>query len=465
VSAALVWVMLPLASAVGLWFLRRREGLVVLVATAICLLLAGLAWLMPIGKALRLGPLLMEIRPVLEIAGRRLVLLDTDRPLLLFFYAIGAFWFAGTQQASGHRLLAPYGLGIIALLVAALAVEPFLYASLLIEMAVLLSIPMLVPPGEERISRGVLRYLIFQTLAMPFLMLAGWALAGVESNPADTNLVTLAVVFLGLGFAFWLAVFPFYTWVPLLSGQARPYVVGFLYLVLPTSVLLLGVDIINAYGWLRNTPQLYLVLRLAGALMVVTAGVWAAFQQDAGRLLGYAVIVETGFSLLALSLNTHLGTEIFTMLFLPRVLALGLWSLSVSVFLNDGHSLQYHSLQRIAEKFPFASAGLSASLLTLAGLPLLAAFPVRQVLLQEVAVLSPLTALWVLGGSMGLLFSAFRLLSVITGGYFGPRPRGETRSQIFLISSGVIALLLVGLMPRLFLPLLTNLLSAFTRMP
>ncbi|HMN61431.1 MAG TPA: hypothetical protein PJ988_13750, partial [Anaerolinea sp.] len=93
-SAALVWVLLPLVSAVGLWFLRRREGLVVLIATVICLLLAGLAWLMPIGKALRLGPLLLEIRPALEIAGRRLVLVDADRPLLLFFYAIGAFWFA-----------------------------------------------------------------------------------------------------------------------------------------------------------------------------------------------------------------------------------------------------------------------------------------------------------------------------------------------------------------------------------
>jgi formate hydrogenlyase subunit 3/multisubunit Na+/H+ antiporter MnhD subunit len=241
--------------------------------------------------------------------------------------------------------------------------------------------------------------------------------------------------------------------------------VGFLYLLLPTAVLLLGVDFINAYGWLRNAPQLYLVLRLAGALMVVTAGLWAAFQQDVGRMLGYAVIVETGFSLLALSLNTHLGTEIFTMLFLPRVIALGLWSLSVSVFLNNGHTLQYASLERIAEKFPFASAGLAAAQLTMAGLPLLAAFPIRQVLLQEIAVLSPLTALWVLGGSLGLLFSGFRLLSVITGGYFGPRPRGENRTQIFLISLGVIGLLLVGLLPRLFLPVLTNLLSAFTRMP
>ena len=34
-----------------------------------------------------------------------------------------------------------------------------------------------------------------------------------------------------------------------------------------------------------------------------------------------------------------------------------------------------------------------------------------------------------LGGSIGLLFSGFRLLSVITGGYFGPRPRGARRRQ------------------------------------
>ena len=211
----------------------------------------------------------------------------------------------------------------------------------------------------------------------------------------------------------------------MLAADVRPYVVGFLYLILPTAILLLGVNLINTYGWLRNTPQLYLVLRLAGALMIVTAGVWAAFQQDVGRLMGYVVIIETGFSLLALSLNTHLGTEIFTMMFLPRVIALGLWSLSVSVILNDGHTLQYQSLERIAEKLPFASAGLAAALLTMAGLPLLAAFPIRQVLLQEIAVQSPLTALWVLGGSMGLLFSGFRRAGGDHRRIFRPAPTGR----------------------------------------
>jgi NADH-quinone oxidoreductase subunit N len=464
VSAALLWIVFPLAVAPLLWLVRRRTGLMVMLATGLCLALAGLAWAIPIGKALRLGPLLVELEPALSIAGRRLIIGDADRPLLIFFYAIGAFWFAGNSAAGGHRLLAPFGLGIITLLVAALAVEPILYSALLIEMAVLLAIPILAPPGEKPSGRGLLRYVIFQTLAMPFILLAGWALAGVEANPADSNLVGLSGMFLGLGFAFWLAVFPFYTWAPMLSAETDPYPVGFLFLLLPTAVLLLGLDFINAYGWLRNSPQLYLVLRLAGALMVVTAGVWAAFQRDLGRLFGYAVIVETGFSLLALSLNSDLGAEMFTMLFLPRVIALGLWSLSASVFLRRRRNLSFQNMQDVAEELPAAAAGASVAFLSLAGLPLLATFPIRIVMLQEIAVQSPLTAVWVLMGMVGLLFSGFRLLSVLTGGFFRVRHFGETRIQIVLIASGMLALLLVGLFPRLFLPILANLLQSFARL-
>jgi formate hydrogenlyase subunit 3/multisubunit Na+/H+ antiporter MnhD subunit len=321
-----------------------------------------------------------------------------------------------------------------------------------------------VPPGST-VSQGVLRYLLFQTLAMPFVILAGWALVGVDANPSDANLVILASIFLGLGFAFWLAVFPFYTWLPLLSGQAHPYAVGFLYLMLPTANLLLGLDFMNAYGWLRNSPQLYLVLRLSGTLMVGTAGMLAAFQRDLGRLFGYAVIVETGFSLLAVSLDNRLGQEIFTMMFLPRMIALGLWALSASAFLKAGLSLRYEDLSRAAERLPVASAGLAAAYLSIAGLPLLAAFPNRQVLLQEIAVHSPFAALWVLVGTLGMLFSGFRLLAILTGGYFGPRKLSESRTQIFLMVVGMAALVLIGVFPRLFLPMLLGLLKAFTRLP
>jgi NADH-quinone oxidoreductase subunit N len=468
-SAPVLWILLPLLASGGLWFLQRRQNLTAALAAGLCLLLSLFAWALPIGEFIHLGPLNFRIDSTLLIAGRSLIIEQTSQPLLILFYAMAAFWFVGVPAARGHTLLVPVGLASIALLVAALAVQPVLYAALLIEGAVLLSVPMLVRPGQAP-GRGILRYLIFQSLAMPLFIIGGWALAGAAANPTDTNLTTLTAGFLGLSFAFWLATFPFYTWAPLLSGEAQPFAGGFVFLFLPSAVLLLGLNILGGYGWLRGASLLYDVLRLSGGLMVVTAGVWAAFQRDLGRLFGYAFIIQTGFSLLALSLNNRLGDEIFVMMFLPRVIALGLWTLTASIFRQNAPSLQFSDLEHFAEKLPFASGGLVFAFFSLAGLPLLAEFPIRQVLLQEISVQHPIAALGVLIGGVGLLFSAFRFLVVITGGNVSPRllrnrQGKESRFQVILIIGGIVGLLVVGVFPRLFFPLMVGLLEVFKNLP
>jgi NADH-quinone oxidoreductase subunit N len=465
VSAPLLWVILPFVIAVGLWFLQKRVGLIVTLASALCLILAGLAFLLPFDESLRLGSLSLRIEPELALIGRKLILDQADRPMLIFMYTLAAFWFTGTLAAGGSRILVPFGLAIIAVLVAAMAVEPELYAALLVEGAVLLSVPMLHPPGQVS-SQGVLRYLIFQSLGMPMFILGSWALAGVAANPTDSNLITLTAIFLGFAFSFWLAVFPFYTWVPLLSALSRPYAGGFIFMFFFTTILLLGIGILGANGWLRSSAPLLDILRLSGALMIITAGFWAAFQRDLGRLLGYVVIVQTGFSLTALSLGTHLGNEIFVMMFLPRMVALGLWVLSASVLLQNSRSLHFSNIEQVVDRAPIAAIGVAVSFLSLAGLPLLAEFPIRFVLLQEIAVSHPIAALVVLIGSLGLLFSSFRFLAVITGGNFGPqRVRrlwyGVTRTQFGLIGIGIAALLVVGIVPRFFFPIMIGILPAF----
>ena len=74
-----------------------------------------------------------------------------------------------------------------------------------------------------RPGRGVVRFLIYQTLAMPFILLAGWLLAGVEASPGDLALTAQSAAMLGMGFAFLLAIFPLYNWVPLLIEETSPY--------------------------------------------------------------------------------------------------------------------------------------------------------------------------------------------------------------------------------------------------
>lgn len=468
-SAPFIWAVFPLIMAVLLWSLQRWPRLVMGLAIGLGLFLTFLAAFLPLGETIRLGSLALRIEPGMEFAGRLLLLDNPNRPLLVLFFGAMSFWFIGARSAGGHYLLAPFGLGMVAMLAAAEAVQPVLYAALPLEGAVLLSLPILAPPGQTP-ERGVFRYLIFQTLGMPLFLLGGWALAGVEANPSDANLVLLATVFLGFAIAFWLAVFPFYTWVPQLAGQVQPYAVGFVLLILPTAVLLLMLEILGANGWLRTSTDIQEVLRLSGGLMVVTAGVWAAFQRDLGRLFGYTIIMQTGYSLLAISLGTRVGNEIFVMMFIPRVVSLGLWTLSAAVLRQTAPSLQFGDLERISERYPIASVGLTIAFLSLAGLPLLAEFPIRQVLLQEISVNHPISALGVLLGGIGLLFSAFRFLTVITGGNVGLnwlrwRELAETPTQAALILGGIAILLFVGLFPRLVFPVMIGLLQVIPNTP
>lgn len=463
-SAPLIWIVLPMAAGLLFWLFRERVGLVTLLSTVLCLLLALLAWLLPVDQRVVVGPLRFLVDPTLDFVGRRLVLDNGDKVFLAFIYIICAFWFAGSYAARASILIIPFGLGIAPLLIAALAVEPFLYAALLVEMAVLLSVPLLVAPGKP-VGRGVLRFLIFQTLAMPFILLAGWALGGVEANPSNQTLVTLAAVFLGLGFAFWLAIFPFYTWIPMLAEESSPYVSVFLILILQTVNLLLGLRFLDNFGWLRSMPGLFPVLSQIGTLMIVTAGLWAAFQKDLARLVGYGVIVETGFSILAVSLSSQVGQQLFTSMFLPRVIGFGLWALSLTILLRDARSARFEHVEGLLQQMPFATAGLAVASLSLGGLPLLAEFPIRHVVLEGVSRQSLFNGLWALVGSIGILFSAFRSLAVLSRGRLFPQVYGESRLQIGLLLTGMVCLIVIGIFPQAFSSLLTGLISEGSTFP
>ena len=176
-SAPLIWIILPLVVSLVLWFQKERHQLVILLAAGLCLLLAFLAWRAPIDSLIQLGPVSFIISSSLTFLGRSFILASSNSAFLILIYLIGAFWLFGAIAAGVPDIFVPLGLALISLLVAALSVQPFLYAALLIEVAVLLSIPMLVPPGKAA-GQGVIRYLIFQTLALPFILLAGWAAAG-----------------------------------------------------------------------------------------------------------------------------------------------------------------------------------------------------------------------------------------------------------------------------------------------
>jgi NADH-quinone oxidoreductase subunit N len=343
------------------------------------------------------------------------------------------------------------------LMVAAIAVQPFLYAALFIETAILLAIPLLTsihrPPG-----RGVVRFLIYQTLAMPFILLAGWLLAGVEASPGDLALTAQSAAMLGMGFAFLLAIFPLYSWVPLLIEENSPYVVGFLLWILPTITVIFGAGFLDRYSWLRSSPELILTLRYVGLLMVVTGGAFAAFQRHLGRIMAYGSIAETGFSLLALSLDLRLGIPILFLLIPARALGLAVWSLSLTIIRENVESMRFGAARGVLRVTPLAGAGMIVATLSAGAFPLLAGFPARLALWEGLSRESISAALWMAIGIAGLLTSAFRSLAVISMAdeYTGWTPR-ESLTQMTMLGLGMIGLFLLGLFPQTIQFFLANL--------
>jgi formate hydrogenlyase subunit 3/multisubunit Na+/H+ antiporter MnhD subunit len=136
--------------------------------------------------------------------------------------------------------------------------------------------------------------------------------------------------------------------------------------------------------------------------------------------------------------------------FFPRMAALALMALSLSIFINNGTIPDMYHLSGMIRKFPFASSGLIVSLLSVVGFPLLGAFPVRLALLEQLAVLNPIIAVWVLLGLVTFLYSVLRLLMQISKPESEGWLRGETIGQIIFLVIGILVLISIGVFPNYF---------------
>jgi len=459
-NAPLIWIILPAALAVPALLIDNQRILSIL-GGSLAVLLALAAFVVPIDQAFQIGNLSLKIAPDVEFLGRRLILNPADGSLLTIFYGLVAMWFFGGEVTDTARRLVPLGFMVTALLVASIAVEPFLYAAILIEIAVLLAIPLLLPPNQAP-GPGVMRFLIYQTLGMPFILFAGWLLAGVEASPGDLTLAVQSATILGLGFAFLLALFPLYTWLPMLAEEASPYVLGFLFWVLPTTTIIFGMGFLDRYAWLRTSEQLSQIMTVGGLLMVVTGGLWSAFQRHLGRQMAYAVIAETGFNLLAFSLTPERAAETIFLLIIPRSLALLVWAMSLTQMREHIQPMRFSAVQGLARSYPITAAGLVLAHFSVAGLPLLAGFPVRLALWEGLASQSLIVAFWFLVGILGLLTGATRTLAVLV---MAPEEISwevkESWSSGILIGLGVIGLFVLGIFPQIFRFVLVNLPAMF----
>lgn len=473
-NTPLIWILVPVAAAGVMLLLRRWPRLTLVLGTGFALLLAWAALTAPIGEEIDPGLLAfipglaarlqsLTLEDSFTLLGRRFILGQSARLELSLIYFSLAFWLGGAILGRVNARFAPSAVLLTALLTAVIAVRPFLFAALLLEIAILVSIPLLAIPSRS-VPPGVLRFLTQSTLGTPALLLAVWMASSTVGGTLDPTRTVQTIALLALGFALLVPFFPFHSWLPMLGGEANPYVAAFILFSIPGAVTLFGHNLLINYPWLASQAAVRDGLLLAGALMTLAGGLWAIFERNLGRMLGHAVTVQVGMTILSLALLAQRGPAIapgiFFALFLPRAIGMALWALALVALSSQAEGLTFSEVEGLGRSTPITALSLVLAHFSLAGLPLLASFPVFMALWTALAPVSQVFTFLSIAGTAGLLIGGIRAAAALfTAPAETPWSISEPWTLLTLLLAGCLILFILGVAPHLFFPRLIALIQ------
>ena len=467
-STPLIWIVIPIGLAGLLAVLHNKPKLSTILACLFTLALTILALVFPKDLAFLLPDRRIDIASSLIVLNRTVQITGQSLTMVALLYAIAFLWNLGNSVFKVSTWFNALSLLITALWVATLAVVPFLYAALLIELIALFSVPLLSPRGSKT-DPGLLRYLVFETLALALILLTGWMLSGVTALPAASPLLLQTSIMLLFGFALWIGAFPFHSWMPMISQSSSPWTVTLLLGLMQTALCVFLLTFLDQYAWLRNLPQVMASIRWVAAIMIAFSGLASALQKHLARQFGYLIMMETGYSLLAVSLAPQGGLSYLALLLLPRVLSYFLWGWALSGVkqLRPESNLELNSLAGLYHAYPLLSVGILISMLSLLGFPLLPLFPQKQMLWLLTAQSAPGVIPLIIIGGLGMLFAILRLLSIFIqteGLSSAPTPQKEPANLTVPIILVLILMLTMALAPQIILPRMLEILAPFTNL-
>lgn len=476
IPGAAIFVAVPLGAAALVYLVRGwRAAAVILSMLAVGLLALLLLWLPlePTGRVLGLG---IDPAGPIGALGRSLRLETDDRPALMFMYLASFFLFGGVLVVPAPRAFLPAALCALAALAAALFVQPFVFATAFLEAVAILAALMLSDPETVRpAQRGALRFLVFVTFSVPFILLTGWLLELYSGSPDELTLLSRATGLLAGGFVILLAVAPFHSWIPAVAQDDSPFPAAFMFTVVQAAITFFMLEFLNQYSWLGTNPQVYAWLRLAGLVMVIMGGAFAFSQRSFGRLMGYAVVADYGVTLLAIGLNSPDGLRAGIVLIALRGIALAVWGLGMGTLRPiTGGGDDFDQMRGLGWKHPLAAAAIVLGGLSLVGFPLTAGFPGRWALWRLLAPAYPEAAIIVLLAAVSVGLAYARGLAslmakgvAVEAGEQAGRGAGEvkpSRLSVVFFVFGLAVVVVLGIFPQWLLPAVARAAEAFVNL-
>ncbi|MBF0490083.1 MAG: NADH-quinone oxidoreductase subunit N [Candidatus Omnitrophica bacterium] len=314
-------------------------------------------------------------------------------------------------------------------------------------------------------SEAGLKYFLFGALSTG-IMLYGVSLIYGLCGSLDLNMIAnlaqgghvflpafiLAVVFILVGLAFKCSLVPFHMVAPD-AYQGAPTAVSAFLSIGPKAM---GFALLIRLFLTNQTPLIPQWTTLASGLAIITmiiGNIIALKQTNVKRMLAYSSIAHAGFMLMALSVVHQVGIQaLLVYLFIYVFMNVG--AFGCVILTNREEVDDYAGLSR---QNPLAALIMATSLLSLAGLPPLAGFMAKFVVIAAVIQAKSYTlALIAVANSVVALFYYLRIIKVM---YLSKndciKPINCSPVLILVLIVTVIANILLGLWPQGIMHIIT----------
>ena len=279
----------------------------------------------------------------------------------------------------------------------------------------------------------------------------GQALAAT-SGLSPGVVVGLVLIIAGLGFK--VAAVPFHMWAPdAYEGAPIPVTA---YLAVGSKIAAFALVLrLFAEGLMPAVGDWQVIVAILAALTMVVGNLLTLVQHNIKRLLAYSSIGHVGYLLLGVAALASVGPDGKVSVELSHLASNGVMLhlvayaitnmaafLSLSAIYNVTGKDEIRDLAGLARRAPMVAVVLTASLFSLAGLPIFAGFTSKFYLFNAAATQG---LLWLAGlATFTSLVSLYYYLMVIRQLYI-EAPGETTRLPVPKLTLGVLALLLAGM--------------------
>lgn len=337
------------------------------------------------------------------------------------------------------------------------------------------SISLYVLVGYQRAdSRGLeaaIKYFLLGSTAaamilmgMAFIYLHTGSLRWADFRHLDVSegkpFALLGLILFVCGLAFKLAIAPFHSWAPDVYQGSHSTLTGYMATLVKFSLVMVVLRILGV-GLKEPSSALAIMFWLLGALSIIVGSLFGLVHNSIKRMLAYSSVANAGyfclaFAALAINPGSVVAREALTAYAVVYAI-LNLGAFAVLAWLEEGNreDLLKEELAGLGSRNPFAAVAMSVFLVGLAGIPPVAGFFAKFMLINA-AVSEGLVGLSVVLVLCSCI-SLFYYLSIMVEMWLKPASRNSiehvetpmTKSLRLLVGVAVAAAMVVGIIgPR-----------------